>query len=280
MTTSTLLTPQSITATGGGNDLDIAGLTGKARFTLTSLNTAGTSPTLACKLQHSIGATQGVAFLTAGATDNKLREGATTTVKLSQKFTQSGARQIKSVSLMLKKIGTLAAGKLLTLDINTNNAGVPSATSLGTSATVSIDDIVGTSYASATFTFAKPVDVADATIYHFVLSGDYTASGTNCVVWRSLTVASGGGQSTFDDTTWTAVATQDFEVYAYQYNFADVTGGGFAALSTAGTASVQTLELNVNSLRAIARLYSTIGGTSNPAWTTAAVVNANSVQEA
>ncbi len=58
-TSATLLTPVSITATGGGQDLDIAPYTGKLRVHLTSLNTAGTSPTLACKLQGTSAATVG-----------------------------------------------------------------------------------------------------------------------------------------------------------------------------------------------------------------------------
>lgn len=278
MTTKTLLTPVSITATGGGLDLDVSRLVGPVRITRTSLNTAGTSPTLADKLQGSTGLTRGYEYSTLGTTANELREGASTNTKLALKFTQGGARSIKRVSLWLDKEGTLTAGKKLTLTIETDSTANPSNTAVtnGTSNTVDIDTEVSTTAGWVTFTFAKPVDLSDATVYHLVLSGDYTASGTNNVRWYSKTVASGGTFNTSTDgTTWAGVtATESLMAYADQYTFSDLTGGGFTALATAGTAAVETLEFYGPDLPPVMRLYSTIGGTSNPAWTSAATVSA------
>jgi hypothetical protein len=281
--TGTLLTPVSVTATGGSADLDVSAYTGKIRAHLTSLNTAGTSPTLACKLQGSSAPARGLEYTTVGATATELREGASTNIELALSFTQSGARSIKRVALYLDKQGTLAAGKLLTLKIETDSTGNPSGTAVtnGTSNTVDIDTAVGTTAGWVVFTFAKPVDLADATVYHFVLSGDYTASGTNNVRLYSKTVASGGTLNpSTDGTTFAGVTTTEaVMVYVDQYTFADITGGGFTSLSTAGTASIQTVELNADSLPQFVRLYSTIGGTSNPAWTTAAFVSGALVNE-
>lgn len=277
MTTLTLLTPVSVTATGGGLDLATARLSGRVHASIAVLNTAGTNPTLACKLQGATGLARGYEYSTAGATDNKLKTGASTAVNLALSFTQSGARSVKRVALRLNKIGTLTAGKLLTLAIQTNNAGAPSGTVVqnGTSATVDIDTYVSTSYGWVVFTFAKPVDLSDATVYHFVLSADYTASSSNCVQWRSATVASGGTFQTWNGTdTWTATTTQSLEAYADQYSFDDITGGGYTTVSTAGTASRQTLEFNGRELPQVTRLYCTVGGTSNPAFATAAIVTA------
>lgn len=281
MTTRTLLTPASITVTAGGSDLDVSGLQGPVCVTVTARNTAGTNPTLATKLQSSTGLARGYDKTTAGATDSELREGATTNVKMAATFTQSGARSIKKVALMLKKGGTITAGKKLTLTIETNNAGAPSGTPVanGTSATVDIDTEVSTSYALVTFTFASPVDVADATIYHFVLAGDYTASADNNVLWRSATVASGGNMQKFDNTNWAATATQDFEICAEQYTFADITSGGFTTLSTALNTTVQTLEFYAGNIPQFMRLHSTVGGTGSPAFAAAATVTAARVQE-
>lgn len=270
-TSATLLTPVSITATGGGQDLNVAPYVGKLRVHLTSLNTAGTSPTLACKLQGSVPAAFGASYTTVGTNDIVLRNNTNDNIKLSASFTQSGAAQVKRVGLKLKKNGTITSGKILTLTLETNSAGDPSGTILGTAATVQTDDIA-TSYDWVVFTFANPVDVADATVYHFVLAGDYTVSSSNNITWRTATVASGGNANVFD-SAYAAVSTNSREFYAYQYAFADVSGAAFTSLSTAGTASVQTLELNADDLPAVIRLYSTIGGTSNPAWTTAALVN-------
>lgn len=277
-TTITVLTPVSIVAAnaGGGQDASVSRLVGPARFILTSLNTAGTNPTLAAKLQGSEAAARGYNYQTTGTTDNKLRSGASTNTKLSLKFTQSGAAQVKRVALRLKNNGTIAAGKILTLAIQSDNAGSPSNTALGTSANVDINTSLTASYGWITFTFTNPVDLADATVYHFVLSGDYTADTTNCVTWHSATVASGGTRETSTDgTTWAAASsTESLLAYADQYSFSDITGGGFTSLSTAGTASVQTVELNGVYLPPYVRVYTTIGGTSSPAWTTAVVCSA------
>lgn len=279
MITRTLLTPASITATGRGPDLDVSGLAGKAQVILTARNTAGTSPTLACKIQGATGLARGYEISTLGATANELREGATTNVKISASFTQDGARSIKRVALRLKKGGTLTAGKVLTLTIEADSAGDPSGTPLGTAGTVDIDTVVTTSFAWVVFTFATPVDVSDATVYHLVLAGDYTESASNNVMWSSSTVASGGNFEAYDATNWANTTTKALDVFVDQYTFTDLTGGTFTTLETALNTTVQTKEFNSRSLPQFMSLYSTIGGTSNPAFATAAVVSSPRVQE-
>ena len=269
----TLLTPVSVTATGGGADLDIASLRGKAHITLTSLNTAGTSPTLATKLQESEPLIMGQVYTTTGTNDIVLRNGTNDNIKLSASFTQSGAHQVKRVGLRLKNNGTITAGKLMTLTIETDTAGDPTGTALGTADTV-LCSAVGTTYDWVVFTFAKPVDLADATVYHLVLAGDYTVSSSNNITWRTATVASGGNANVYD-SAYAAVTTNSREFYIHEYNFSDVTGGGFTTLSTAGNTTVQTLEFNIDELKPIIRAYFTIGGTSNPAFTTAMTVHGN-----
>lgn len=282
MTTRTLLTPVSITATGGTQDLDVSGLTGNARVVLTSLNTAGTAPTLACKLQTSPAAAAGYTYATEGTlVDNELREGASTNIEIAAAFTQTGARQVKRIGLKLKKGGTIAAGKLLTLKIETDSTGDPSGTALGTSEPVDIDTEVSTTAGWVFFTFATPVDLADATVYHLVLSGDYSASAANNVMWQSNTVASGGTLNvSTDGTTFVGVvSTQAALVRIEEYAFADLTGGGFTTLTTAGNTTVQSLEFRARHLPKFMRLHLTIGGTSNPAFATSAVVVAQRTQE-
>lgn len=284
-TAITVLTPVSIVAAtaGGSQDAATSRLVGPARFTITSLNTAGTNPTLALKLQGSEAATRGLEYTTVGTTGTELREGASTNTEVALSFTQSGARQVKRVALYLDKEGTLAAGKLLTLRIETNSAGSPSGTLVnnGSSNTVDIDTAVSTTKGWVVFTFDKPVDLADATVYHFVLTGDYTASASNNVRVYSTTVASGGTLNlSTDGTTYAGVvATERVMVYVDQYNFSDITGGGFTSLATAGTAATQTIELNGVELPPYTRLFTTLGGTSSPAWTTACVVNARRASE-
>ncbi len=274
---------QQVTATGGGPELDLTNYAKNLKFAYAGANTAGSTPTLASKIQASPALARGLEQSTAGATDNKLRSGASTNTKLSLKFTQSGARQVKRVAIMLKNPGTITAGKILTLTINTDSAGSPSNTAVtnGTSANV-LCSAVGAAYAWVVFTFANPVDLADATVYHLVLSGDYTADTTNCVYWRSLTVGSGGTvETSTDGTTWAAVtATQSFEAYVDQFNFADVTGGAFTGLTTG--ASMAPAEKNFD-LRTIGnpvlRLYNAIGGTSSPAYYAGCAIVAQAIQQ-
>jgi hypothetical protein len=259
---------QSVTATGGGPDTDLSTFTKKGFFSYAAINTAGSTPTLTSKLQSSPQLSRGLEQSTAGATDNKLKTGAATAVNLGCAFTQSGAHSVKRVALMLKKIGTLAAGKKLTLTLQTDSTGSPSGTILGTAGTVDIDSIVGTGYGWVVFTFATPVDLADATVYHLVLSADYTASSTNCVEWRSLTVASGGTFESYD-ASWNAVTTTEAcEVYIDQYTFSDVSGFAFSQITAATSMSHVQKETNIHAFgSAVVRLYNTIGGTSSPAYT-------------
>jgi uncharacterized integral membrane protein len=74
-------------------------------------------------------------------------------------------------------------------------------------------------------------------------------------------------------------ATESLIAFVEQYTFADITGGGFTTVSTALNTSIQTIRLHARSLPRFMRLYSTIGGTSNPAFATSAIVVSARVQE-
>lgn len=255
---------QAIAATGPLPDLDIGGYKRFASFSQTSLNTAGSSPTLATKLQQADPAVVGYSFTTAGATDNTLKAGASTTVKQGAKFTQSGARSIKSIDLRLKKIGAIAAAQTVSVDIFADSAGAPTGSSLGT-AKIDIDSQIGIAYALVRAIFATTIDLADATVYHVVLSASYTASAVNAVSWRSATVGSAGNFETFDGTsTWTATATSSFEILLNQHTYTDITGGAFTGLTTG--AGFQTLDFAIegSGLKKHIRPYCTIGGTGSP----------------
>lgn len=271
-----ILAPTSITATGGTTDANVGLLTRILTFVLFVLVSAGTNPTFAAKLQTSGPASRGFGYTTVGATNNKLKAGAATTVQLGAQFTQSGAKSISSISVMLNKIGTIAAGKLVTVGVYTDVAGDP--TTLLGSATIDIDTAISTTYGWVTVSFPTPIDLADATAYHIVLSADYTASATNCVQWRSATVASGGNFEAFDATNWADTTTQSLEVYTDVLTYADVTDGDFTLVSGAGASSRQEINLPASSVGAHVRLHGTVGGTDNPAFTVALDVVGESQQ--
>lgn len=265
---------QAVTATGALPDLNVGTYTRTGSFNLLVKNKAGTNPTLDVKLQQAGAPAVGATYTTVGTTTNKLRAAATTTNKLAAKFTQSGTKSIKYVDLWLKKAGTITSGKVVTLDVMTDSSAVPSGTSIGTSTSVATDDIT-TSYSWIRFTFPTAVNVTDATVYHMVLSGDYTASTSNYIDWDSNTVASAGNQSTFDATTWTAVATESHMFIAQDTTFADITGGTYTQVTTAASLQVKSFELEAT-VSGLVRGYATIGGTSSPEFFVAILLNAES----
>lgn len=261
--TSAIVALTKLSATAALAAFDTAPITGFADFELTAKNDAGTDPTLDVKLQDSEPAVRGYSMLTAGTTETKLKTGAATLVKLAMTFTQTSAASIQQVGLKLRKIGTIASGKKVTVEICADSTGAPG-TALA-STTIDIDTAISGAFGTVVATFANPVDVAAEGVYHVVLSADYTASSTNCAVVRSATVASGGTLQSFDGTsTWTAVTTEKVEAFVDQFVFADITGGAFTQATAAAVR--QTKTLYAEAIRRYVRPVVTIGGTNSPAF--------------
>lgn len=226
-------------------------------------STAGSSVSLACKMQHSIDLARGYDNSTgAESTDVKLRDGTASNIKLSAKFTQSGARQIAKVFLRLKSLGTITAGKTVTVTIETDSTSDPSGTAVHADATASVlCSTIGTSYEWVEFELTRPVDLADATPYHVVLTGDYDVSSSNCVILATTTVASGGNFNYFDAAYTTMSTTEKVVGYIEEYNFADVSGWAFTAVSELAD-SFQSDDADLSALNAKIRMLATITGAS------------------
>lgn len=257
----------NILATGALSTLDIRPYTRFADFLLLSKNIAGTSPTLDVKLQSSPPPVKNLVVGAVGATDNKLKTGATTNNKVGAVFTKSGTNSLATVDLMLKKLGTIAASQTVLVEVYADSAGAPTGSALAT-ATLQIDTDIGTSYDYVRATFTKPVDLTDATVYHIVLTPSYTASSSNCVSWRSLTVASAGNLETFNNTTWTATTTEALELNTEVHVYTDITGGAFTQQVTALSSARQAITLPAETLGAFVRAYATIGGSASPSFYT------------
>lgn len=244
-------------ATVKGADIDVVELAGLAMAILDA-EAQGSGITLNAKLQSSPALARGLEVLTVGTNNIPLRHGAADNVKLAAAFTQDGAGQIKRVALMLRRAGTIAAGKVVSVTIEADDSGAPSGTPLATAGNVAADTM-STDYGFVVFEFATPVDLADATVYHIVLQGDYTASATNQVQWRAATVASGGNSEVYD-SAWAAVDTNDLELYTDQYVFADIADAAFAEVGNA--ASFQELFFNVDQVGGVVRAVGTVAGGS------------------
>jgi hypothetical protein len=167
----------------------------------------------ACKAAETISQTVGALNqTTAGSTDNKLRIGATDNIELSAAFTSGGSGETPNLArLILKRGGTIPAGKKVWVEIQTDATGDPSGTAVtdGVSNTVEAAGI-HTAYETITFVFPTAPTLTASTAYHLVLKGDYTPDSTNVIYWRSNTVGS-GGNGEIKDASWGDVATSDFE---------------------------------------------------------------------
>lgn len=265
-TAFTIFTPAAIAngASGGssyGVPVDIAApycRTGKIVFT--GKSSAGSSPTLAAKIQKSDPVANSHSMVSvAGDTeaDQKSRNGTDTNIKLAAKFVvATGGKTISKVYLPLKKVG--APTGTITVTILADSGGSPTGSALATFATVSAASLT-TSYVDTAFTLATPVDLAAGT-YHIVLESDVSISATVYVAWGALTRASGGNANLFG-TGWVPTATVDLKYRLWTWQFSDLTGGGFAGLTTVG--SVQSLDVDFQTL-SVVRPYFTTGGTSTP----------------
>ncbi|MDI9554491.1 MAG: hypothetical protein QM256_01750 [Pseudomonadota bacterium] len=240
-------------ATYGGPDFDMSHYLGPAKAILAA-EAQGSDVTLNVKFQASDPAALGGSYNETGDTDKALNKETSGKTKIAVQFTQSGARSIKRVALRLKKTGTIASDKLLTLTIETDSSGAPSGTALGT-ATI-LANSVGATYDWYDFVFTAPVDVANSTVYHLVLTSNYTASDTNYISWQGLTVASGGNAE--DYTTWTDITTLNLLYRIFQYNFADIPGAAFTEVGNA--AAFEAIHFPVADAKRIVRAVATVAG--------------------
>lgn len=240
-------------ATYGGPDFDMSHYLGPAKAILAA-EAQGSGVTLNVKFQASDPAALGGSYNETGDTDKALNKETSGKTKIAVQFTQSGARSIKRVALRLKKTGTIASDKLLTLTIETDSSGAPSGTALGT-ATI-LANSVGATYDWYDFVFTAPVDVANSTVYHLVLTSNYTASDTNYISWQGLTVASGGNAE--DYTAWTDITTLNLLYRIFQYSFADISGAAFTEVGNA--AAFEAIHFPVADAKRIVRAVATVAG--------------------
>lgn len=243
-------------ATFYSDDVPASAYLGMGRVILTAA-AQGSGVTLNAKLQQSAGLAVGAAKQTEGGNDYTLNAASGGRTKLAAKFTQSGARTIKEVYLRLKKAGTIASDRTLTVTIAADSSG-PS-TTLGTAGTV-LADTIATAYGWVRFVFSTPVNVANGTAYWIVLECNYSASDTNNVKWEYTTVSGTGNASTYVPTTWTADTNKDFLFFAKQYTFTDVSGAAFAEVGNA--AAAEAITVNLDAIQGFIRLVGTVAGGS------------------
>lgn len=140
-----------------------------------------------------------------------------THTKIGQGFKMKTSGTVTKVRLWLKK--TSAPAGDITLEIQTDDSGVPSGTAItnGTSVVVAAAGLA-TTYGWSTFTFTTNPTVVAGTQYHLVISSDVAISNTDYVSWGADdydVLYPDGSMSYNDGTTWIADSNYDavFEVY-------------------------------------------------------------------
>jgi hypothetical protein len=242
----------------GQADADLSALKGTVAFVMTAKSIVGTSPTAAIKLQSSPPPVAGAAMRTGTTAGVALRTATNTAIKLGASFTTPAAYvpTVKAVMLPLKKHADLTAGTL-TVTISTDSSGPSAVLATGTLDAANLT----ASFTGQTVTFAKGAQLAASTKYWVTLEGDYTVDATANVTWLTTTVASSGNASIFG-TGWVASATNNLNFQTSDLVFTDVTGGGFASLTTVG--SIQELTIPIQNFGSHFRAFATIGGSNTP----------------
>jgi hypothetical protein len=168
-----------------------------------------------------------VATPTAFAAEEILRSAANTNIQLAVTLaSQTFATQVKAVRLRLRQLGTPAGHTNgIWATIEGDAAGDPDGAPIGTSRFINTDvfpisNAAGGEY--VTLIFDTPVSLSAATVYHIVLSGDYTESAVNAVAWETATVAAPAQISQDYDLAWAALPLKNFVFDALHAALAEI----------------------------------------------------------
>lgn len=160
--------------------------------------------------ENIVGAAGGLDYATAGNVDNPLLPAGTNSQQLAAAFTSAG-ETITVAKLRLKRLGTIASGKRIWVEIQTDAAGAPSGVPVVGGVSEQVDCLsISTVYGLVTFSFPGAPVLAGGN-YHAVLRGDYAPSDTLNIQWRSHTDAGGGNFEAMNNGTWADTATKNLE---------------------------------------------------------------------
>lgn len=248
MVRETLLPIAARSADAIGPAIDISSYTGAVAVTLNS--TAATAGTLDVTIQTSPAPVPGELNKTDYADGKSLRDSGTENVKLSASWTQAVKAEIAKARIPLRRVGTIADGKTVTLGVHADDSGDPASTALST-ASVSATSL-STNFEMVEFDFSASAPTCTATNYHFVLSGDYTASTVNFAEWGFDAVTSGGNGGMYG-TSWEDDATVDFAIQTEQYAFTNYDAFDQVDTSAASSETINLLSDDLDQyLRVIA----------------------------
>ena len=146
---------------------------------------------------------------TTNDTNHELREGATTNVKLAQTFDTDTTGFVEFVDIRLFRQAAVSGRIWATIEAL--SGGDPDGTPLATSDKIKVDALPVSS-GFIRIPFRSPASLTAGTTYALVLQGDYTASATVNIVWRSNSAGgyAAGIAKTYNGTAWSDIAGHDF----------------------------------------------------------------------
>lgn len=131
-----------------------------------------------------------------------LRTGINSNIQLAVKFTTAGAISVSDINLLVKRNGTIATGKNIFVDIQTDATAEPSGTSLLTAVVAANKEAgeINTSFEVVNFDLSGETSVllAASTVYWLVFTGDYGVSAANYLSLGNDSVGSDGNTMEFD----------------------------------------------------------------------------------
>ncbi len=147
---------------------------------------------------------------TTNDANQELREGATTNVKLAQTFDTDTTGFVDFVDVRLYGQGAVSGRVWATIEAL--SGGDPDGSPLATTDKIEIDDVSKLMSGFIRIPFRSPASLTAGNPYALVLQGDYTASATVNVVWRSNSAAgyAAGIAKTYNGTSWSDITGHDF----------------------------------------------------------------------
>lgn len=149
---------------------------------------------------------QTAAFINTADSAHTLRINSGTEMA-SQSFTTTFAvSELHEVILAIARVNAPSGN--VWVEIHADASGSPSGTALATSVKKQAGRLLG-AYAFNPFVFVgdQRISLADATVYHIVLKGDFTIDGSNYVIWGRVTAGgySGGTALLYNGSSWSGV---------------------------------------------------------------------------
>ncbi len=207
----------------------------------------GSSATVDCKVQEADKASQGGILNNLQASKDtalQLDYDTNDASEIAFRFTtpNNGGVTPTSVHVYVRRVGTIAASKYVTMTMQADGSTDPDDTDLFTPVNGHLECAdISTDWVVLKFTVPAGVHLAANTDYWVVFEATYTASTSNHIEIAVDTVGSGGNAIEHDADWGSLVTTQTIVADVQGHDWADVANGAFTQLTEAGSDDNKTV---------------------------------------